>query len=164
MDLSRLTKLLALTASDSDGEALNAIRAANALLKKHNLSWCQVITITVPNVVIDRTGEAQRRRGASAFDDEFMEILRQAKRQQQSQAQSNLREKAAREAAARQAQANGTTLYDLMLRMCIEHYRGQPQQLAILENIRGFFHKNGYLTQGQRELLERFWNIVKETK
>lgn len=35
----RLTKLLNLSASDNDGEALNAIRAANALIRKNGLTW-----------------------------------------------------------------------------------------------------------------------------
>lgn len=35
----KLTKLLNMTTSDSDGEALNAIRIANTLVKKNGLSW-----------------------------------------------------------------------------------------------------------------------------
>jgi len=38
-DKSRLVKVLTLTQSDNDGEALNAIRAANFLLKKNSLTW-----------------------------------------------------------------------------------------------------------------------------
>ena len=35
----KIEKLLNLTTSDSDGESLNAIRTANAILKKENKTW-----------------------------------------------------------------------------------------------------------------------------
>lgn len=38
-DIERLKKLLALTASDHDGEALAAIRKANSILKRHRVHW-----------------------------------------------------------------------------------------------------------------------------
>jgi hypothetical protein len=39
MDLEKLIKILNLTTSDSDGEALAAIRTANSLLKKSGKTW-----------------------------------------------------------------------------------------------------------------------------
>lgn len=39
----RLIKCLMLTTSEADGEALNAIRMANTMLKKLNLSWEQLL-------------------------------------------------------------------------------------------------------------------------
>ncbi len=39
MDFDRLLKLLNLTRSDNDHEALLAIRQANKLMDDHNLSW-----------------------------------------------------------------------------------------------------------------------------
>lgn len=39
MDLSKIIKLLALTQSSNDNEALSAIRKANALLKENNKTW-----------------------------------------------------------------------------------------------------------------------------
>ena len=39
----KLLKFLNLTTSDSDGEALNAIRMANKYLKANGLSWDQVV-------------------------------------------------------------------------------------------------------------------------
>ncbi len=42
-DLDKLTKLLALTASDIDGEALAAIRAANRLLSRNKIRWEAVL-------------------------------------------------------------------------------------------------------------------------
>lgn len=44
MDKQRLIKILNLTTSDADGECLNAIRMANKLLKKENLTWDQVLS------------------------------------------------------------------------------------------------------------------------
>ncbi|MBF0507829.1 MAG: DUF2786 domain-containing protein [Deltaproteobacteria bacterium] len=41
--LDRVTKLVGMTDSAFDGEALNAIRMANKLLKEHRLSWPQVL-------------------------------------------------------------------------------------------------------------------------
>lgn len=39
----KLAKLLMLTRSDSEGEALNAIRIANTFIDKHNMTWQQVL-------------------------------------------------------------------------------------------------------------------------
>ena len=44
----KILKLLALTASDNDGEALNACRMANAILKKNGLSWGAFIDPYIP--------------------------------------------------------------------------------------------------------------------
>lgn len=43
LDRDRLTKLLALTTSDNDHEALVALRMANELLKREKLSWVEVL-------------------------------------------------------------------------------------------------------------------------
>lgn len=43
LDKGRLIKLLNLTASDTDGEALGAIRRANAALRKAKTSWEEVV-------------------------------------------------------------------------------------------------------------------------
>ncbi len=43
MDLSQITKLLALTQSDNDHEALLAARKANAILKSNNTMWHELI-------------------------------------------------------------------------------------------------------------------------
>lgn len=43
MDRSKLAKILSLTQSENDHEALSASRMANSLLKKENLTWGQVL-------------------------------------------------------------------------------------------------------------------------
>jgi len=44
----KLVKVLMLTQSPADGEALSAIRIANALLQKHNMTWDQIIGLAQP--------------------------------------------------------------------------------------------------------------------
>lgn len=43
-DKTRLLKLLALTTSDNDGEALNAMRKANAYIRSWDKTWEDVLT------------------------------------------------------------------------------------------------------------------------
>lgn len=47
LDKARLAKILALTTSDNDGEALSAIRRANAAIKAEGLQWSDLITAAV---------------------------------------------------------------------------------------------------------------------
>lgn len=42
---SRLARLMSLTTSSNDGEALNAVRAANALLLKVGATWADVLVV-----------------------------------------------------------------------------------------------------------------------
>lgn len=44
MDAEKLIKCLELTASDSDGECLAAIRAANKILKREGKRWADIIS------------------------------------------------------------------------------------------------------------------------
>ena len=44
MDRTRLLKLLAMTTSDNDGEALNAMRKANAYIDSWKMTWEDVLT------------------------------------------------------------------------------------------------------------------------
>jgi hypothetical protein len=44
-DRLKLAKLLALTASDADGEALNAIRAANRFVTDRGLTWHEAVGV-----------------------------------------------------------------------------------------------------------------------
>lgn len=48
MDRNLLIKLLNMTTSDHDNEALTAIRRSNALLKQSNLSWDDLIPVDPP--------------------------------------------------------------------------------------------------------------------
>jgi hypothetical protein len=50
LDKDRLAKLLSMTSSDQDGEALTAIRKANELLRLNNKSWSDVLGSDAPAV------------------------------------------------------------------------------------------------------------------
>lgn len=57
MDRERLTKVLALTTSDNDAEALAAIRKANDLIKAEGLMWSDVLQVSnVVNITLQRPG------------------------------------------------------------------------------------------------------------
>lgn len=43
LDLAKLAKLMELSASPIDGEALNSIRIANKMLLENNISWSQFV-------------------------------------------------------------------------------------------------------------------------
>lgn len=61
MDRNRLIKVLALTTSSNDGEALNAIRKANEIIKGEGLTWEQVlqqVTVRETNITVHRHGMA----------------------------------------------------------------------------------------------------------
>lgn len=63
-DYGKLAKVMQLTQSSSDGEALAAIRMANAMLAKVNLNWAELIKndFEVPedNLIALRAGEHDR--------------------------------------------------------------------------------------------------------
>lgn len=49
MDVEKFTKLMKMTTSSHDGEALNALRMANAMLSRHKLDWSDITkAINVP--------------------------------------------------------------------------------------------------------------------
>lgn len=48
LDVDRLVKVLAMTTSDHDGEALAAIRKANAILKEQGLTWAEFVRQHTP--------------------------------------------------------------------------------------------------------------------
>lgn len=57
LDRAKLTKLLALTQSDMNHEALGAVRAANRMLAAEKLTWEQVLAQPEPNVKISISRE-----------------------------------------------------------------------------------------------------------
>lgn len=63
-DYAKLAKLMQLTQSSMDGEALAALRMANAMLAKVNLNWAELIKndFEVPedNLIALRAGEHDR--------------------------------------------------------------------------------------------------------
>lgn len=48
LDKNRLIKFMMLTTSDQDGEALNALRRANKMLKEAKINWEELLTQSEP--------------------------------------------------------------------------------------------------------------------
>ncbi len=66
--IERLSRLLGMTGSNHDGEALNAIRAANAMLQKHRLTWPEVLLPSEPpEAACNDYGVTDHRREAEAI-------------------------------------------------------------------------------------------------
>lgn len=57
MDRAKLVKVLALTTSDVDGEALAALRAANKMLAADNMTWADLLTERPRHVTVSMTRE-----------------------------------------------------------------------------------------------------------
>jgi hypothetical protein len=53
LNIQMVIKLLRMTESSHDGEALNAIRMVNSLLNKHNANWDDVLHGAVPMIDAD---------------------------------------------------------------------------------------------------------------
>lgn len=58
-DLAQVKKYMGLTFSVHDGEALSALRKVNSILKKHALTWDEVLSRTVKadSLPIEESGE-----------------------------------------------------------------------------------------------------------
>lgn len=69
MDKVRLVKLLGMTTSEHDGEALNAMRMANDLIKAAGKTWEEVLTAgNVVNITLQRRQPAAEAYEAPAED------------------------------------------------------------------------------------------------
>lgn len=62
LDKDRLAKLLSMTGSDHDAEALAAVRKANEFLRQHRKSWADVLGTSTPPI---EPPPAQPRQAAS---------------------------------------------------------------------------------------------------
>lgn len=69
-DLNQLRKLMGMTGSDADGEALNALRMANRLLKKSDLTWTDVLNRCISVTTVNSGYQAQGASGDDGFDEE----------------------------------------------------------------------------------------------
>ena len=63
VDRTRLAKLMGMTTSDHDGEALNALRMANRMLSDAKTTWEQVLQITAKSSETFRTPPSKRGAG-----------------------------------------------------------------------------------------------------
>jgi len=71
LNRDQLIKLLNLTRSEYDAEALNAIRRANALLRKHRATWADLLALPQESAKArhpeSTQAQQQRPRGSDAF-------------------------------------------------------------------------------------------------
>jgi hypothetical protein len=75
LNRAQLIKLLNLTGSEYDAEALNAIRRSNALLRKHRTTWADLLALPQEPAKARQPGPAQARqrpRGSDAFGNKPM--------------------------------------------------------------------------------------------
>lgn len=76
IDVSLLIKVLNLTQSTSDGEALNAIRIANSKLKAAGLTWEQVLSSKLKDLPSPKTNRPYKwQECPEQFDYEFLTKL-----------------------------------------------------------------------------------------
>ncbi len=80
MDTQKLTKLMMLTTSDQDGEALSAIRMANALLKRAGKNWQEILE-PEPSLKPENRPEAN-----SGSGNPFVDALRESARRRAARA------------------------------------------------------------------------------
>lgn len=78
MDREKFIKLMLMTTSSHDGECLNAIRMANVMLAKDNLSWREFVEGTVPIGTNYRSKNFKRYSGPEI--DEWFDLLLQTTR------------------------------------------------------------------------------------
>ena len=67
LDRERLIKLLNLTESEYDAEALNAIRSSNAFLRKHRTTWAALLALPQEPAKARQQRPRPRPRGSDAF-------------------------------------------------------------------------------------------------
>jgi hypothetical protein len=70
LDRDLLIKLLNLTGSENDAEALNAIRRSNALLRKHQAAWADLLALPQEPAQARQQRPRPRPTGSHAFREE----------------------------------------------------------------------------------------------
>ncbi len=105
MDKEKFLKIMALTMSDNEHEAANALKHAIQMLKKHKLTWVDVISITVKTPPQSPRDQYRQR---SQWDDIFSGGFAQEyyKRQEETARQRADRQRAEFEKMKRQNEAN----------------------------------------------------------
>lgn len=130
LDLEKFVKVMALTTSDQDGEALAATRMGNAILRRSGLTWEQVLcapTARVKRAPIHQ-GTDRRAWAKSFFDEE----------------QERRREEAAREEQRRDRKK--TQAIQKMLKLILGHYADQGNSFSIWHLHHSHFAITGYFS------------------
>lgn len=134
-DLTQLRKLMGMTGSDADGEALNALRMANRLLKKSDLSWADILDRCVTASAANGSGYTTSTMRAGA-DDGFDE----------ERGEDNLDET---------IQNAFDELRGVML---------SPSFRAFVDDVERKWNQTGYLTPGQRAPILKAVKNVRERR
>ena len=123
MDRDRLAKLLSLSQSDNDAEAISAIRKANSMLKKEGLTWQNVLG-SVPSSPQRRPPETR----GFGFDDIMKDWMRTME-----EAARNMEQKAQPQA---QAPDPAHVRVKKMIEQCMAKNYSTAKMMTILEKIK----------------------------
>lgn len=74
-DFELLKKVMGMTGSDQDGEALSAVRTANKILKSHKKNWEDVFNSKIFVVQPPRPVEPKTKRGDPELEKAFIDLL-----------------------------------------------------------------------------------------
>jgi len=126
-----LIKMLGMTGSKHDGEALVAIRKANALLAENNLNWEQVLSSITQTVSRSSyaTPPSKRRNAAPSWGDV--------------------------NAAARDDQHHDSDEVDKLFEAAYDNTTPKSSFYEFLESVHTFWTERGYLTTAQYQAIKR---------
>jgi hypothetical protein len=152
IDREKLCKLMRMTESENDGEALNALRAANRMLLAEQINWFEVLGMP-------------RGKRQAPYD---------PTRKTPEQANEGRRKAAewarAEDRKAREAQMEkvydpniGTMFAEVKVRLQ-SLAKSEPSLATLLHAMQESYLQEGYLTKQQYDALKRTYRIVKEPK
>lgn len=135
VDKDKLTKLLAMTTSDNDGEALNAMRMANKIVKGAGLTWEQVLTEPPRRVTVTVSRNGFNPGPTAAPPEDW--------------SPPHLKDK---------------VIIDLMFRAVYSQPRSSNEEFwQFMDSIHERWRKFGNLTQDQYNALKNCYNRVRKT-
>lgn len=132
MDNDRLSKLMAMTTSDNDGEALNALRMANKMLSAEKLTWEEVLGAASRHVTVS----IQRR------------PMQEAYQAQENWVAPHLKDKPVIEQMFRTIYASAGPAAST----------GDGSFMDFLNSVHKYFETHGQLTNGQYQALRRAYS------
>lgn len=131
LDRAKLAKLLALTVSDNDGEAINAMRLANKLVKQAGLDWEQALAPPPAVQVVVRGNRVD----------------------------VDLTPRPGGMDHAEGAHLSNENIIGIMFKAVLSQQRiGNTEFWAWVDDIKEKFDKHGRLTQGQYDALRRSYS------
>jgi hypothetical protein len=152
MDRDRLAKLLSLTQSDNDHEALSAVRSANAMFKKNSLTWSQVLGGQVSSVRGRSTGKANV--------DDYSDIMRWWEQEMTDTINRAHDEQVKKSNANRQQQTNSVTeKVKVMIEACKAKYNTTRRMDEIYEKVK----RGGIPTSAEEQYVKAVYDVVGRT-